>query len=375
MNSTDPGATNSPSPMPGDGPPPRRLWIISLVLHALALVAILFVPAKQYFEEQKEPGEKKIRPEIKRRGQELEKVMEQVRDITAERLAKKVALLDSAEDRMTTNFETLNNYHQPFEDQQRETALDRMAMFAERTLVSMNELRKKLEQAAKHQGVSRVVNELQGAEPMASRIMVGQEEIRRGLMFAAPDEPKLVEAQTKAEEAQVASAEHLGWSLSSARDWISMTEELKKVKAELPAAERAFRQAEDTEKKISEQRKKQQAQIKEIQDRKKRERKQLNKDQMARLDQQINDARAQEQRLGQQEREADQKLRDATRQLEQLRTRQNQLENNIRERDGSWKRNLEIARNTQNSAFFNERSVVNALLEKADKEPILSDEK
>ena len=56
------------------------------------------------------------------RGKELEKVIEQMQKSVAEELEERVQLLKQGQDRMATNFDTLNAHFQPFEQSQKATA-------------------------------------------------------------------------------------------------------------------------------------------------------------------------------------------------------------------------------------------------------------
>ena len=105
-------------------------WLVSIVLHALVIGAMIVIaPVREIIFVR----ERKV-PEIITRGEELEKIIEDIRDLTAERLRSRVQILHAGQDRMATNFSTLNRYFQPFEDQQVSGALSRLKHYSDETV-------------------------------------------------------------------------------------------------------------------------------------------------------------------------------------------------------------------------------------------------
>ncbi len=356
--------------MPDKPKDARRIWPISLAIHLVLLGVIFFIPAKEYFEADREKRTPKP-PEIKRRGEDLERVMEKVRDITAERLAQKVALLDQGEERMYTNFETLNAHHQPMEEQQRATALDRMAAFAERTLTQMNALRTQLNEALEKDSPAAIVAALDESEPLGSRILVGQEEIRRGLMFVAPDDPTLVQAQTEAEEAQISSVEFLGWGLGSVRGYVNHQERIPRFEEDLSAAKSELAQIEEREAEVETRRQNLRDKLNELRKQERQgdlsdERKQAIAKEKEQTEQRKTEVDENFKNIRDDRRQQEREITQLERQLENT-------QNKVANSDRSWEKHLPVARNTQNAAFYKQRDVVNALLEKAGKEPIFEE--
>ncbi|MFP4068655.1 MAG: hypothetical protein ACOC4K_02210 [Verrucomicrobiota bacterium] len=347
----------------------RRLWLISIGVHLLALFAIFFVPAKEYFEEERE-GRKMKPPEIKRRGEELERVMEQVRDLAAERIAEKVALLDEGAERMATNFDTLNEHHQPLEEERRANALDRMALFAERTLANMDTLRENFQAAREADSPEAKLKALEGSDALGSRILVGQEEIRRGLMFLDSADEALVEKQTKAEERQIEAVNFVGWALDVLRGYLALEERIEEREQEL--AERREIVAE-AERQLAELEKKAKPISEALEDlNSQRRQRGLDKETRDELDEKIKALKKRQNKLRPGIREQNGERNRASREMKKI---EQHLENDRetlaeQAEEASWEGHLKLGGNVQNVAFYAQRDVVNSLFERAGREPV-----
>ena len=356
------------------GPRKSRLWLISLTLHLLVLGALVLVPAKQYFENDFDSPEKKTK-DIMQRGQELEEIMEDVRDLTAERLARKVALLDAGSERMATNFETMNEFYQPLEDQQRESAMARMDLYVERTLGNMKKLSEQLTRADGMKNVEKIIATLEGSDQLGSRILVGQEELRRGLMFLAPDDQDLVELQKKAEENQLQAISHRGWAFGTLRNVVSTRESIAEAEENAPKLREDIkvksRKIAELEKQLQASNEKRRTLDRTIRDIRRDDSK---KDRLAEVQKEKDDITKrldtnndELQNLKRERRETERSLDNLLKRLEQDRQR-------LPEREKGWQKNLEVAKFTQTAAFNNQKEVVNTLYQDAGREPIFTDE-
>ena len=179
-------------------------WGLSIGLHALVLGTVLFVaPVREIVLRR----EKLEGPEVITRGDELQLVIEKIRDRTVERLRARVLLLEAGQDRMARNFATLNRHFQPFVEQQRATAHGRMQAYIDEALTRQERLRVLLEAALSGGDPAEAVAYAQTA---MSRTLTAQEEIRRGIrLLELGDE--LVEEQKAAEEAQYTACQFCRW--------------------------------------------------------------------------------------------------------------------------------------------------------------------
>lgn len=221
-------------------------WAISVVLHALLLGSLLlFVPVREIVFKRASLKE----AEVITRGDELEDVIEQIRDRTVERLSARVVLLKSGQERMARNFEIINEHFQPYAEQQRTTARERMEKHIADVLPKQAELSLLL---------GRAVGGADPAEPVAfahrwlSRILTGQEEVRRGMRLLELGGPELLAKQHAAEDAQYEATQFLRWleddlrAIDTNQERLTAFEaELAEKRAKLPEAEVAVTQAKD----------------------------------------------------------------------------------------------------------------------------------
>jgi len=356
------------------GPRKSRLWLISLTLHLLVLGALVLVPAKQYFENDFDSPEKKTK-DIMQRGQELEEIMEDVRDLTAERLARKVALLDAGSERMATNFETMNEFYQPLEEQQRESAMARMDLYVERTLGNMKKLSEQLTRADGMKDVEKIIATLEGSDQLGSRILVGQEELRRGLMFLAPDDQDLVEQQDEAEERQLRSISHRGWAQGTLRSIVSTRESIAEAEERAPKLREEIKEKSREMAKLEKQRQASAEKLKTL-DQTIRDirRDDSKKDRLAEVQKEKEEISDRMDRNQKRIRELQREHRGTERTLERLVEGLERNRERLSEQEEGWQNNLRIAKHTQMAAFNNQKEVVNKLYQDAGREPIFTDE-
>jgi hypothetical protein len=180
-------------------------WLISLVLHAAALGALLlFAPVREIVFRRKLVQE----PQVITRGDELEEVVDRIRDRTVEHLRERVALLDSGQERMARNFATINQYFQPFAAQQQATARARMEKYIGEVLPRQKELADRF--VAAQQG-GRASAPIDYAQEWMSRILTAQEEIRRGIRLLELGGEELLAQQEAAEDSQFEATQFNRW--------------------------------------------------------------------------------------------------------------------------------------------------------------------
>ncbi|MBT3374015.1 MAG: hypothetical protein HN742_15590 [Lentisphaerae bacterium] len=208
------------------------------MLHGLFLGALLmFAPVREIVFKRAALKE----AEVITRGDELEMVIEQIRDRTVEKLSARVILLKAGQERMARNFEIINEHFQPFVEQQRATARGRMEKHIADVVPRQAELNQLLEQA------------VSGGDPQApvtfahqwlSRILTGQEEIRRGMRLLEFGGPELLAKQEVAEDAQFEATQFLRWLGDDLRAIAGSEARLNKYKAELLVAKTKVPEAE-----------------------------------------------------------------------------------------------------------------------------------
>jgi chromosome segregation ATPase len=170
-----------------------RFWIVSAVVHGAIFLIFFISPAGQRIFR---PEAKALKPEIIKRDEELAEVIDQIRDLAVDRLQSQLTLLRAGQDRMATNFETMNAHYRPFVAGQLETVQARLNQEASAVFAKQDELLA---------GIERAVNEKEaGADPMwraydknRASILAGQEEIRRALLLAAADQAELVDLEER----------------------------------------------------------------------------------------------------------------------------------------------------------------------------------
>lgn len=204
MSASTPGKRSSPRSTEAGTGAAFPFWGLSVALHAVVLGTILFVaPVRRIVFRR----ERLVEPEVITRGDELEHVIEKIRDRTVEKLRARVLLLEAGQERMARNFGILNQHFQPFADQQRATAAGRMQAYIAEALPRQEKLRLLLDSAVNGGDPAEAVAY---AQTCMSRLMTAQEEVRRGIRLLELGN-ELVEKQNAAEEAQHTAAQFLRW--------------------------------------------------------------------------------------------------------------------------------------------------------------------
>jgi hypothetical protein len=180
-------------------------WLLSAGLHAaLICFLLMFAPVREIVFRRERLKE----AEVITRGDELEEVIEAIRDKTVERLRARVALLDEGQERMARNFTIINEYFQPFAAEQRATARARMEKYITEVLPRQQEL------------VALITKARDGGDPAVpiaysqkwmSRILTAQEEVRRGIRLLELGGEELLKRQQEAEDTQLKATQFLRW--------------------------------------------------------------------------------------------------------------------------------------------------------------------
>jgi hypothetical protein len=131
------------------------------------------------------------------RGKELEKVIEQMQRSVAEELEDRVQLLKQGQDRMATNFDTLNAHFQPFEQSQKATAMLRFETYAKALLADQKTVMQVLEKVKADRNFD-AASQI-GQEKMPVMISA-LDEVRRGVLLMTTDQ-SLADQQTQVETA------------------------------------------------------------------------------------------------------------------------------------------------------------------------------
>jgi chromosome segregation ATPase len=175
------------------------------VLHAAGLGALLFfAPVREIVFHRKVAQE----AQVITRGDELEEVVDRIRDRTVEHLRERVALLESGQDRMARNFATINEHFQPFEAEQRATARARMEKYIAEVLPRQKELADLLAKAQQDGAPSAPISY---SQEWMSRILTAQEEIQRGIRLLELGGEELLAQQEAAEDAQFDVTQFIRW--------------------------------------------------------------------------------------------------------------------------------------------------------------------
>ncbi len=190
---------------------PHRLtdmpfWLVSAVLHAVVLGLLLtFAPVREIVFRRERVQE----PQVITRGDELEEVVDRIRDRTVEQLRERVALLDAGQERMARNFTIINEHFQPFAAEQRATARARMENYIAVVLPRQQELAELLLKA--RAGQAEATAPIAYSQQWLSRILTAQEEIRRGIRLLELGGDELLQLQQAAEDKQFEATQFLRW--------------------------------------------------------------------------------------------------------------------------------------------------------------------
>lgn len=213
-----------------------RFWLISIIFHAALAILILVSPVGQRMFTK----ERKMKPEIVRKNEELAEVVEDIRDLAVTRLKAQVDLLEAGQDRMATNFETMNRHYQPFVDKQLATAGVRFQQEAQKTLERQTVIRD-LGLAA-HEDETQFPELREALDEHEARIVSGMEEVRRSLRLLAPDNQELLDELKKVEDAQLTAFQHFGWASGTQNGIVRDRKRLETIKQELPEQQEALQQ-------------------------------------------------------------------------------------------------------------------------------------
>lgn len=217
-----------------------RFWLISAALHGAGLVVLMLTPAGQrVFKQEERP----LKPEIVRKDEALAEVIDDIRDLSVERLRAQVALLEAGRDRMAVNFETMNRYYVPFVAEQIASARARLTQEGEKTLGRQQEILTAARRAVELKAA--------GSDPMwrvfdkhRAALIAGQEEIRRVMLLTAADDAELLATQNQAEAVQMEAFEALSVSVSAQNQLWNAESRLETLSAEKSKFEEARADAE-----------------------------------------------------------------------------------------------------------------------------------
>ena len=212
-----------------------RFWLISAALHGVALVVLILTPAGQrVFKQEERP----LKPEIVRKDEALAEVIDDIRDLSVERLRAQVALLEAGRERMAVNFETMNRHYVPFVAGQIASARARLTQEGEKTLGRQEEILTAARRAVELKAA--------GSDPMwrvfdkhRAALIAGQEEIRRVLLLTAADDTELLATQNQAEAVQMEAFEALSVSVSAQNQLWNAEPRLETLSAEKTKFEEA----------------------------------------------------------------------------------------------------------------------------------------
>ncbi|MFW5829184.1 MAG: hypothetical protein ACOCXA_02880 [Planctomycetota bacterium] len=317
-----------------------RFWMVSALIHGIFVVIVLLSPAGDVILNREE---KKRAPEVIRKDEELAETIEEVRDIIAERLRGQVELLAAGQERMATNFDTLNAHYQPFADKQRETARVRFDQEADDTIERQLVLTKLSKAAVADPAANMAVFE-EALDKHEARVLTGQEEVRRGLRLLAGDQQDLIAMQEEAEQGQLKAIEFFGWARGTHSSIEKARNRLEQLETAIPAQKQEVAALEQTLAKAE---------------------KELAAAKQARQDAQEKDAerdaRNRERNATREVRSTERDLQRALRKLEDMVEDQKKLTKGMPEKIKGRDGHLRIGSNVQTSAYWKQKEVVETL--------------
>lgn len=219
----------------------QRFWLISGGVHIAVLIALIVSPVGEHIFRRDVPE----RPEVARHGDELARVVDNIRDLTAERLRTQVALLEAGQQRMATNFTVLNKHYQPRAEAQAAVARVRFTEQAAAVLTRQRAVLAAASSIAADPESAGILANVLGEHQ--ARLTTGLEEIRRGVHLLASDRTDLLDELRSVEEEQLNAFQFLGWvrdahqSLERYRErTITLTRELAEAEAQFAEASEAL---------------------------------------------------------------------------------------------------------------------------------------
>lgn len=213
-------------------------WVLSMVLHVVLLGWLIWYgPVRDIILERGKP-----KREALIRGKELEKVVEQMQLSVAEELEDRVALLKAGQDRMATNFDTLNAHFQPYEANQKATAQLRFEKYASTLQTDQQALFKLLNDVLVSKNYDAAAQAGQEKLPV---MISALDEVRRGVLLLSADQA-IADLHTQAETALFEVEKPLRDIGNLLGRYRRLESEIKQARAELasltPAADEAQRQ-------------------------------------------------------------------------------------------------------------------------------------
>ncbi len=356
MSPSTPSATQPAWPERSD----RLFWGLSLAVHGTAALILIAIPAREFLFT-REIVEKRGR--VMTRGKNLERIIDNIRDLTAERLRARIYLLKAGQKRMASNFETMNRYYQPFVSQQRRAARLRFDTYAGQVLERMDELRLLLEKADETKDAARAVEVGQSSIP---RITGGQEEVRRGMVLLELADEELKKKQNDAEEAQFGVGPFLGWIrghvASIERRRREIPEHEKNVKEFEKKIATGTRNRDATRVALAQAKKR----LAEARSREKKEKDRNERNALRRKLKAVeSEVRREEKRLRDTEGQLRRLSQEAARVRAQLEEHRTKLPAEVKKRDEL----ISVARNIQGGAYWRQKEVIDAIRKKLEVAP------
>lgn len=306
----------------------KSSWLLSILLHAALIGVIFLTPARRLIFEE----EIKEEPEITLRNEQLEKVVEKIREAEAESLADRVELLEQGAERMDDNQESFEELFEVFEETQVASAEPELLEAMERALELQEEILASTEDAVEandHEA-------LQANDKSVAELENAQEEIRHGLMLLQLDSD-ISEAQDEATAEQFAASREF-------REIVDADGALELLEKQRPPIEKRLN---DSEIEVERQKKRLEAQQKKV-DAVKANKSGSDPEKMKKR------VASEEKRLGTIERQLERLEKRRDHQKNHLNSVDKQIENNLERRDGGMEKIVEL----QQNALKNQKKVI-----------------
>jgi predicted nucleic acid-binding Zn-ribbon protein len=337
-------------------------FAISIVIHAVFIGAVLWIaPVRDIFFEREKPEE----PEIITSGDELETIVEDIRDRTVEQLKMRVQLLDMGQDRMANNFRILNEYHQPFAEQQRATAYLRFSEYADDVLTRQKELMEALNKAKETKDYDKAI---ETSFANVSQIFTAQEEVRRGIQLLGIEDEALMEKQRQVEDSQITSENAQRWFAQAVNSVEKMEKQLAETREQLPKDQTRFKDIQNEVNRMETEQNKLKDKIKTLKDehdglrRKKPENWQEKQKEVQEKRKKL-ETEMKKLNTGSLKRD----MRDIEKQVERAQQRIEDLKAKLPERKREALEHLQLAINTQTSVYYKQKEIIEAVRAMIDK--------